>query len=254
MVSTDIKLSISAVAAVGRPLAIPRAAWAEPRSRSQSANGLEIGEAEMRLCHADSAAGTGARRANAAPAYLTSELVLPWRGVARGCTDNAFRRLQRTTGTDSDRLNAARRPTLLGTTVSEPACEGLGARLPACWRMERAACRKQSKQMQARTPRDDAGERSPHVERFTQSSARRAKNARQMVRCGLGIYQEERSSHQRPLLDAGLRNGKVVRHGFARTFMTHQFLTHFKPTVGRGLNSESGSLGDPSNDGRGAAA
>jgi hypothetical protein len=266
MVAMAIKLSSSSVAAVTRPLAVPRAASAEPRSQSKPANVLEIGDAEMRLCHADRAAGTDARKANASPADLTSELVLRWGGVTRSSTDNTFRRLQISTSTDGDRSNAATRArrnriewrlTLLGTTVSEPAYQGFGSRLPACWRIEKAACSKQSMQMQGRTPRDDAGERRPHVERFTESSAQRAKNAGQMVRdvrCGLEISQEEHSPHQRPLLDVGLRNGKVVKHGFARNSRTHQFLTYFKPTAGRWLNCESGGLGDPFDGERGAAA
>jgi hypothetical protein len=165
MVTKAIKLSISSIAAVTRPLAVPQAASAEPRSHSKPANVLEIGEAEMRLCRANRAAGAGAREANASPADLTSELVR-WRGVARSRTDNTFPRLQVSTSTDGDRLNAATRArrnriewrlTLLGTTTSEPTYQGLGSRLRACWRIEQGACRKQSMQMQERTPRDDAG-------------------------------------------------------------------------------------------------
>jgi hypothetical protein len=265
MVAMAIKLSISSVAAVTRPLAVPRAAPAEPRSQSKPANVLAIRETEMRRCHADRAAGTGARKANdASPADLTSERVLRWRGVTRSRTDNSFRRLQISTSTDGHRLNAATRfrrnriewrLTLLGT-VSEPAYQWLGSHLPACWRIEQA-CTEQSMPMQGRTPRDDAGERRPHVERFTESSARRAKNARQMVRavrCGLEISKKEYSPPQRPLLDVGLGNGKVVKHGFARNSRTHQFLTYFAPTAGRWLNSESGGLGVPFNTERGAAA
>jgi hypothetical protein len=46
----------------------------------------------------------------------------------------------------------------------------------------------------------------------------------------------------------------VVKHGFARNSRTHQFLTYFAPTAGRGLNSESGGLGVQFNTERGAAA
>jgi hypothetical protein len=175
-------------------------------------------------------------------------------------------RSQRPPATDGDRLNAAEHPrrdciewrlTLPGTTVLEPACEGLGSRLPACWRTERPTCIQQSKQTQGTTPRDDAGERRPHVERFTESSARRAKSARQMVcavRRGLEISQEEHSPHQRALLDVGLGNGKVVKYGFARNSMTHQFPAYFKPAAGRWPSSEIGGRNDPFNDERGAAA
>jgi hypothetical protein len=255
MVAMAIKLSISSSdAAATRPLAVPRAAPAEPRSQSKPAN------------HADRAAGTGARKTNASPADLTSELVLRWRGVTRSRTDNTFRRLQISTSTDGHRLNAAPRArrnriewrlTLLGTTVSEPGYQGLGSHSPACWRIEHAVCIEQSMPMHGRTPRDDAGERKPHVKRSTESSARRAKNARQMVRavrCGLEISQKEHSPPQRPLLDVGLGNGKVVKHEFARNSGTHQFLTYFAPTAGRWLNIGSGGLGVPFNAERGAAA
>jgi hypothetical protein len=263
MVAMAIKLSIPSAAALTRPLAVPRAAWAEPRSQSQPANVLVIREAEIRRCYADLAAGTGAARPIASPACL---LVRRGRRMTRGRKDNTGRRLQISTNTDGDRLNAATRTcrnrirgrlTLHGATVLDPAYEGLGCRLPSCWRIKSAACRGQCTQIQGRTPRDDAGERRPHVERFTESSARRAKNARQMVRAlrpGLEISQGEHAPYQRPLLDVGLGNGTVVKHGFARNPMTHQFLTYFKSTAGRWLHSESGGPGDPFNDERGAAA
>ena len=65
------------------------------------------------------------------------------------------------------------------------------------------------------------------------------------VPCGLETSQEEHSPHQRLVLDVGLGNGKVVKHGFARNSTAHQLLTHVKPKAGRWLNSERGVLGDP---------
>lgn len=265
MVATAIKLSISPCAAATRLFAMPYAVCAESRPQSRPANVLAMGQAGMRFCHADRGAGVGVRRVSACPVYLTSDLFRWWRDVTCGLIDNAFRRPRISTSTASGRLHAARRVrrnrvewrlTLLGTTALKPTYEGLPSQSRACCRVELAARRTPSKQARERTPRDDAGGRRPHVERFTGSSARRAKYAREMVRTvrrALEISQAGHSPRQGALLDVGLGNGAVVKHGFARNSMTHPSLKYFTPTTGHWMYSESGGPSDPFDDGRGAA-